>query len=45
MNPPFEGVSWQTGALVSKPVADRLLGLSGQLLEAAEALVPEGGSP
>lgn len=43
VNPPFEGISWQTGALVSKPVADRLEGLGGQLLETAEALVPEGG--
>ncbi len=43
VDPPFEGISWQTGALVSKPVADRLEGLGGQLLETAEALVPEGG--
>ncbi|KAL4443464.1 hypothetical protein ABPG75_011201 [Micractinium tetrahymenae] len=42
-DPLFEGVSWQdTGALVCKPVADRLQGLSGELLGAAKALVPEG---
>lgn len=41
-DPPFEGTSWRTGALVSRPVADRLLGLSAKLLEAAEALVPAG---